>query len=68
MILEGKYGEKEYSASTVGIEFVKSSLQCRKELEDDAYEKDIFRYEVLNGTYRNMTKIKENFERLGINF
>ncbi len=31
-------------------------------------KKDIFRYEVLNGTYRNMTKIKENFERLGINF
>lgn len=68
VILEGKYGEKEYSASTVGIEFVKVPYNVEKELEDDAYEKDIFRYEVLNGTYRNMTKIKENFERLGINF
>ena len=68
VILEGKYGEKEYSASTVGIEFVKVPYDVEKELEDDAYEKDIFRYEVLNGTYRNMTKIKENFERLGINF
>ncbi len=68
VILEGKYEEKEYSASTVGIEFVKVPYNVEKELEDDAYEKDIFRYEVLNGTYRNMTKIKENFERLGINF
>ncbi len=68
VILEGKYGEQEYSASTVGIEFVKVPYNVEKELEDDAYEKDIFRYEVLNGTYRNMTKIKENFERLGINF
>ena len=64
VILEGKYGEKEYSASTVGIEFVKVPYNVEKELEDDAYEKDIFRYEVLNGTYRNMTKIKENFDGL----
>ena len=43
VILEGKYGEKEYSASTVGIEFVKVPYNVEKELEDDAYEKDIFR-------------------------
>ncbi len=68
VILEGKYGEKEYSNSSIGIEFNKVPYNVEKELEDDAFEKDLFRYEVLNGTYRNMTKIKENFERLGINF
>ena len=68
VILEGEYGEKEYSNSSIGIEFNKVPYNVEKELEDDAFEKDLFRYEVLNGTYRNMTKIKENFERLGINF
>lgn len=68
VILEGKYGEKEYLDSSIGMQFIKVPYNVEKELEDDAYEKDVFRYEVLNGTYRNMTKIKENFERLGINF
>ena len=36
VILEGKYGEKEYSASTVGIEFVKVPYNVEKELEDDS--------------------------------
>lgn len=67
VILEGKYGDKEYSDS-IGIQFVRVPYNVEKELEGESFEKEIFEYEVLNGTYRNMTKIKENFERLGINF
>lgn len=68
VILEGEFGEEEYSNSSIGIQFVKVPYDVEKELEEDAFERDIFRYEVLNGTYRNMTKIKEYFEKIGINF
>ena len=68
VILEGKFGDKEYS-DTLSINLVRVPYDVEKELDvEEGYEKEEFDYEILNGTYRNMKKIKNNFERLGINF
>lgn len=68
VILEGKFGDEEYS-DTLSINLVRVPYDVEKELDvEEGYEKEEFDYEILNGTYRNMKKIKNNFERLGINF
>ena len=65
-LLEGKYEDKEYS-EPLSIQLIRVPYNLEKELDVDEYfEKDQFKYEVENGTYRNMEKIKDNFERLGI--
>lgn len=64
-ILEGNYGEKEYNDS-FSLQFVRVPYDIDKELEKDYFEHEEFEHEVKNGTYRNMTKIKEYFKNLGI--
>ncbi len=68
IILEGKFKDKEYS-DTLSINLIRVPYDIEKEInEKKAYEKEEFNYEILNGTYRNMSKIQKNFERLGINY
>lgn len=64
-ILEGNYGEKEYN-DCFSLQFVRVPYDIDKELEKDYFEHEEFEHEVKNGTYRNMTKIKEYFKNLGI--
>ncbi len=65
LILEGKYGAKEYGAN-FSFEFVRVQYDMDKELADldknlepEAYEK-----EIREGVYRNMSKIEEKAKEL----
>ncbi len=65
-LLEGDYGSKEYD-NPLSIQLIRVPYNVEKELAGDTYyEKEEFAYEIKNATYRNMEKIKKNFERLGI--
>ena len=68
MIIEGEYGSKEYT-SDVSFQFIKVPYNIDKELEDEHLniEKENYRFELKEGKYRNMNKIKDNFRKLGIN-
>lgn len=67
MIIEGEYGSKEYT-SEISFQFVKVAYDIEKELEDENQniEQENYRFEIEQGMYRNMTKVYENFKRLGI--
>ena len=67
LIIEGEYGSREYN-SDISFQFVKVPYDIDKELEDEYLniEKDNYRYELKDGMYRDMTKINDNFRRLGI--
>lgn len=67
LIIEGEYGSKEYT-SEISFQFIKVPYDIDKELEDETLniEKDSYRFELKEGRYRNMTKINDNFKRLGI--
>lgn len=67
LIIEGEYGSKEYT-SDISFQFVRVPYNIDKELEDEELniEKENYRFEIIEGKYRNMTKINENFKRLGI--
>lgn len=66
VILEGDYGSKEYN-DNLSIQFERVKYDVEEELsQEDYFQKDVFEYEVRNGTYRNMDKIKKNFARIGI--
>lgn len=68
LIIDGDYGSKVYDAD-VSFQFVKVPYDLNKELYDECLnlEKDDYRFELCNGMYRDMTKVNENFKRLGIN-
>ena len=68
MIIEGEYGSKEYT-SDVSFQFIKVPYNIDKELEDEYLniEKENYRSELKEGKYRDMTKIKDNFRKMGIN-
>ena len=68
MIIEGEYGSREYT-SDVSFQFIKVPYNIDKELEDEHLniEKENYRSELKEGKYRDMTKIKDNFRKLGIN-
>lgn len=66
-ILEGEYGETEYN-DNFSIQFVRVPYNVDKELEKETFEHEEFKHEVTNGTYRNMKKIKDYFNNLGIDF
>ena len=68
MIIEGEYSSKEYT-SDVSFQFIKVPYNIDKELEDEYLniEKENYRSELKEGKYRDMTKIKDNFRKLGIN-
>ena len=67
MIIEGEYGSKEYT-SDVSFQFIKVPYNIDKELEDESLniERDNYRLELKEGKYRDMTKVNNNFRRLGI--
>ena len=67
LIIEGEYDSREYN-SEISFQFIKVPYNIDKELEDEDLniEKEIYRFELKEGKYRNMEKIKENFKRLGI--
>lgn len=67
LIIEGEYGSKEYT-SEISFQFIKVPYNIDKELEDEYknMEKENYRFELKEGKYRNITKIYDNFKRLGI--
>ena len=67
LIIEGEFGSKEYN-SEISYQFIRVPYDIEKELEDEYLniEKENYKFEILEGTYRDMTKINENFKRLGI--
>ena len=67
LIIEGEYGSKEYS-SDISFQFIKVPYDIDIELEDEDLniEKENYRFELKQGMYRDMTKINENFIKLGI--
>ncbi len=67
LIVEGEYGVQEYT-SDISFTFVKVPYNIDKELEDESLniEQDNYRFELKEGKYRDMTRINENFRRLGI--
>ena len=69
MIIEGEYGSKEYT-SDVSFQFIKVPYNIDKELEDESLniERDNYRLELKEGKYRDMTKVNNNFRRLGIDY
>ena len=67
LIIEGEYNSKEYH-SDIAFQFIKVPYNIEKELEDENIniEKENYRYELTQGMYRDMTKINENFKKLGV--
>lgn len=67
LIIEGEYGRKDYS-SDISFQFIKVPYDIKKELEDEDLniEKENYRFELEQGMYRNMSKVNQNFKRLGI--
>lgn len=67
LIIEGEYGSREYS-SYISFQFIKVPYNIDRELEDENLniEKENYRFELKKGMYRDMTKINENFKKLGI--
>lgn len=67
IIIEGEYGSKDYS-SDISFQFIRVPYDIDKELEDENLniEKENYRFELKQGMYRDMTKINENFKKLGI--
>jgi len=67
LIIEGEYGVQEYT-SGISFTFVKVPYNIDKELEYESLniEQDNYRFELKEGKYRDMTRINENFRRLGI--
>ena len=67
LIIEGEYGSREYS-SYISFQFIKVPYDIDRELKDENLniEKENYRFELKQGMYRDMTKINENFKKLGI--
>ena len=67
LIIEGEYGSREYS-SYISFQFIKVPYDIDRELEDEKLniERENYRFELKKGMYRDMTKINENFKKLGI--
>lgn len=67
LIIEGEYGSKEY-LEDISFQFIKVPYDIDRELEDENLniEKENYRFELKQGMYRDMTKIKESYKKLGI--
>lgn len=66
-IMEGDYGSKDYT-SEISFQFIRVPYNIEKELQDENIniEKENYTFEIKEGKYRDMTRINENFKRLGI--
>ena len=67
LIIEGEYDSQDYT-SDISFQFIKVPYDIDKELEDENLniEGENYRFELKEGRYRDMTRINENFRRLGI--
>ena len=67
LIIEGEYNSKEYN-SDIAFQFVKVPYDIERELKGENLniESDNYRFELKEGKYRDMSRINENFKRLGI--
>lgn len=67
LIIEGEYNNKQYN-SDIAFQFIKVPYDIEKELKDENLniERENYRFELKEGKYRDMTKINENFKRLGV--
>ena len=67
LIIEGEYNSKEYN-SDIAFQFVKVPYYIERELKGENLniESDNYRFELKEGKYRDMSRINENFKRLGI--
>ena len=67
LIIEGEYESKNYS-SDISFQFIKVPYDIDKELEDESLnsEKENYSFELKQGMYRDMTKINDNFRKLGV--
>lgn len=67
LIIEGDYESKEYN-SDISFQFIKVPYNIDKELEEENLniEKENYRFELKEGRYRDMTRVNENFKKLGI--
>lgn len=67
LIIEGEYGSKEYN-SDISFQFIRVAYDIDKELENEDVniEKDNYRFELKEGRYRDMSKINDNFRKLGV--
>ncbi len=67
LIIEGEYSNKEYSLG-ISFQFIKVPYDIDRELEDEMLniEKEDYKFELKQGMYRDMTKVNENFKKLGV--
>lgn len=67
LIIEGEEENTKYG-DNISFNFIKVYYDINKELENSYcnIEKEEYEYELKNGMYRNMTKVNENFRRIGI--
>lgn len=67
LIIEGEYGSKKYD-SDISFQFIKVPYDIDKELreEEKNIEKEVYRIELKQGKYRDMTSINKYFKELGI--
>ena len=67
LIIEGDYESRKYY-SDISFQFIKVPYNIDKELEKENLniEKENYRFELKEGRYRDMTRVNENFKKLGI--
>ena len=67
LIIEGDYESRKYY-SDISFQFIKVPYNIDKELEEENLniEKENYRFELKEGRYRDMTRVNENFKKLGI--
>ena len=67
LIIEGDYGSKEYNCE-ISFQFIKVPYDIDRELENEDIniEKENYRYELKQGKYRDMSKVNDNFKKIGI--
>ncbi len=69
VIMEGNFNEQQYG-DDLSFQFIRTSYDITKELEDinDNLEPDSYRYEIEEGMYRDMTRIRQSHEERGVIF
>ena len=69
LIIEGKYDVKNYGDG-ISFQLVRIPYDINKELEDieDNLEPDVYKYEIQEGMYRDMTKIEKAYKEKGVIF
>lgn len=67
LIIEGEYDSQKYD-SDISFQFIKVPYDIDKELKEEEknIEKEVYRMELKEGKYRDMTPINKYFKELGI--